>query len=720
MPASTSLQPLLTQSVYLAIPAIRKIIRIYYLYSANGTKLAVMLQTATSTYSRYYMGGFLYEGEGSTMELTEFSHPEGRVRLSGSTYAYDYTFRDHNHNVRAMFTIDATGNAEPIQTNSYYPMGMRFNQGPEYRTQDNDRLFGGKELQAELNLSTYDFGWRQYNPALGRWYNPDPMEEKYHSINPYNFTMNNPVNLYDPDGRESVDIEGWSIFDLLDYVWVNTDVGRMTKWIVDDGDLNRSGGYNVVYSAGDGNGNGFVSLNSPGGGHGGTVILGNGNYDRIMFSPTYLESIAQSSGLVASLDGGGMPQGDWMKDFPIGNGYYFEAIVIQGDIGYTKKVGGRGVLFSPEKQQPNGSHHGILGSGDFTYMEIYRPVGYEKYGSGMFENSLGNGIYELNPDYNFDPDRLYFRWRNTWAPNTSWQYYSFPKHHPTVPSNGAYWGFLKKNIMKKKTYLIIILTFYIINQCNAQTPEQKQILDNIKQPLCYKYLKSTMHPDSSFTGKDTVECYSMQEKITLIRTYENGHVVLMDAFYDNGNRYRSKTVSRNNHESSISWYKNGNIKSFYYYIGDKELLSMEFYQSGMIKSIDADNNDVNEQSIRMEIDTLGRISKKFIVSDTNSKALYSTVYYPIEHKMVETVYNDGRQPYTAYYENGNKMIEGEIFQAGFAQVGHWQEWYEDGTPKREYYFNDSIPNQKVGIWKWYDENGNLIKQEKYKEGSLIE
>jgi len=295
-------------------------IRICYLYSADGTKLAVMLQTATTTYSRYYVGGFLYEGDGSAMELTEFSHPEGRVRVSGSTYAYDYTFRDHNHNVRAMFTIDATGNAEPIQTNSYYPFGMRFNQGPEYRTQDNDRLFGGKELQTELNLSTYDFGWRQYNPALGRWYNPDPMEEKYHSINPYNFTMNNPVNLYDPDGRD--------IYSLLRQVWNDTKWGEMTMWTMDDGKAQLRGRFQVVYSGGDGEGNGFVSLNL-GGGNRGKFILGNGNYDQIMYSPTYLQSVAnlssaQSSGYFPGMPPpeGGVTPGriDWNNGMAVYNG----------------------------------------------------------------------------------------------------------------------------------------------------------------------------------------------------------------------------------------------------------------------------------------------------------------------------------------------------------------------------------------------------------------
>ena len=46
-------------------------------------------------------------------------------------------------------------------------------------------------------------------------------------------------------------------------------------------------------------------------------------------------------------------------------------------------------------------------------------------------------------------------------------------------------------------------------------------------------------------------------------------------------------------------------------------------------------------------------------------------------------------------------------------------FYENGQIKREYYYNDSIPNQKEDIWKWYDESGKLIKKEVYKNGKLV-
>jgi len=57
-----------------------------------------------------------------------------------------------------------------------------------------------KELQDELGLNQYDYGARNYDPALGRWMNIDPLANKTIDYSPYNFVLNNPVSFIDPDG----------------------------------------------------------------------------------------------------------------------------------------------------------------------------------------------------------------------------------------------------------------------------------------------------------------------------------------------------------------------------------------------------------------------------------------------------------------------------------------------------------------------------------------
>ncbi|MDO5511034.1 MAG: RHS repeat-associated core domain-containing protein, partial [Weeksellaceae bacterium] len=59
--------------------------------------------------------------------------------------------------------------------------------------------FNGKEWQEELGLNFYDYGWRNYDAAIGRWMNVDPLAEQTGHV--YSSMNNNPVNLVDPDGR---------------------------------------------------------------------------------------------------------------------------------------------------------------------------------------------------------------------------------------------------------------------------------------------------------------------------------------------------------------------------------------------------------------------------------------------------------------------------------------------------------------------------------------
>ena len=49
---------------------------------------------------------------------------------------------------------------------------------------------------------TYDYGFRGYYPAVGRFETVDPLAEKYYSISPYVYCAGNPVNKIDIDGRD--------------------------------------------------------------------------------------------------------------------------------------------------------------------------------------------------------------------------------------------------------------------------------------------------------------------------------------------------------------------------------------------------------------------------------------------------------------------------------------------------------------------------------------
>ena len=78
--------------------------------------------------------------------------------------------------------------------------------------------YNGKEYQDELSLNLYDYGARNYDPAIGRWMNIDPLAFNSVSLTPYHYAGNSPIVFTDPNG------EDWFFYkkegsDNADYYW---------------------------------------------------------------------------------------------------------------------------------------------------------------------------------------------------------------------------------------------------------------------------------------------------------------------------------------------------------------------------------------------------------------------------------------------------------------------------------------------------------------------
>ncbi|UZR98645.1 RHS repeat domain-containing protein [Chondrinema litorale] len=64
--------------------------------------------------------------------------------------------------------------------------------------------FNGKEIDKDFGNKQLiqDYGFRIYNPAIGKFLSVDPLTQEYPFYTPYQFTGNMPIKFIDLDGLE--------------------------------------------------------------------------------------------------------------------------------------------------------------------------------------------------------------------------------------------------------------------------------------------------------------------------------------------------------------------------------------------------------------------------------------------------------------------------------------------------------------------------------------
>ncbi len=132
-------------------------------------------------------------------------------------YAYVFVSNEHPYYVD-VYVDDVTVSHTPspiISSADYYPFGLSFNASDRENSLEQRHLYTGKELQDEMGLNWYDYGWRNYMPDIGRWGSIDGHAETYMPVSPYNYCFNSPVNLFDYLGLDPV-YENGKYYDEID------------------------------------------------------------------------------------------------------------------------------------------------------------------------------------------------------------------------------------------------------------------------------------------------------------------------------------------------------------------------------------------------------------------------------------------------------------------------------------------------------------------------
>ena len=153
-----------------------------------------------TTTQKDYCGSVIYENGAAKLWQTE----AGYISMNDSKY--HYYLQDHQGNNRVV--VSETGATEEV--NHYYAFGGLFDNSNSVQP----FKYNGKELDTKKGLNWHDYGARQYDAALGRWFTVDPLAEKYFNLSPYTFTGNYGFNVREVNGGLFIFVNG---FDPLEY-----------------------------------------------------------------------------------------------------------------------------------------------------------------------------------------------------------------------------------------------------------------------------------------------------------------------------------------------------------------------------------------------------------------------------------------------------------------------------------------------------------------------
>ena len=167
---------------------------------------------------KYYIGPIEF-----SIDEPKVNYMIGNGRLVGTIDGWEIQYKniDHLGNTTSLFTeeIDVStgegsGNVEVLQKHMYYPFGMEMdgtwntNLQDDFEDPNHDFRYNGKELDQDYGLDWYAYGFRWYDPAIGRFTGVDPISDQFPHVSTYNYAENEPVGHIDLWGLQKYKVDG--------------------------------------------------------------------------------------------------------------------------------------------------------------------------------------------------------------------------------------------------------------------------------------------------------------------------------------------------------------------------------------------------------------------------------------------------------------------------------------------------------------------------------
>jgi RHS repeat-associated protein len=129
------------------------------------------------------------------------------VKAPKNGYVYVYISNQSNNDVYFDDMVVGITAGNIIEENHYYAFGLKIATLSSRKLNDsyegtmkNSYLYNAKELFDDADLNWYDYGFRNYDPQIGRFTQLDPLTDSYPFLTPYQYASCDPITNIDIDG----------------------------------------------------------------------------------------------------------------------------------------------------------------------------------------------------------------------------------------------------------------------------------------------------------------------------------------------------------------------------------------------------------------------------------------------------------------------------------------------------------------------------------------
>lgn len=156
------------------------------------------------------------------------------IKAPKNGYAYIYLSNENDDAVYFdNFAVSDT-RGRIIEEDHYYAFGLKIAGissvklgDPNEGSLKNNNLYNDKELFDDADLDWYDYGFRNYDPQIGRFTQLDPLTDQYPELTNYQYASNDPILNIDLDGLEGVPTPGglWTNGSFLEAAKTSSHLG---------------------------------------------------------------------------------------------------------------------------------------------------------------------------------------------------------------------------------------------------------------------------------------------------------------------------------------------------------------------------------------------------------------------------------------------------------------------------------------------------------------